>query len=147
MENDKEIAEAVRKLKPLNIEAGERWMLSAGDEVRYWVGERTGRGRVGRIAAGQKIFANGGACWEIEGVTVPVPAKNIKFYFSPTPTLEELAIGTPVKFWTGARWAEPQIGKIRTPVWLLGGTPVVSVSGYAGGIALTHIEVIKEEEV
>lgn len=147
METDKEIAEAVRKLKPLNIEAGERWMLSDGDEVRYWVGERIGRGRVGRIATGQKIFTNGVDCWEIEGVTVPVPAKNIKFYFSPTPTLEELAIGTPVKFWPGARWDEPHVGKIRTPVWLLCGTPVVSVSGYAGGIALTHIEIIKDVAV
>ncbi|WP_432135849.1 hypothetical protein [Streptomyces sp. bgisy154] len=28
----------------------------------------------------------------------------------------------------------------RTPAWTLGhGTPVVSVNGYAGGIALTHI--------
>lgn len=32
----------------------------------------------------------------------------------------------------------------RTPAWTLGhGTPVVSVEGYAGGIALTHIDVIE----
>jgi hypothetical protein len=31
----------------------------------------------------------------------------------------------------------------RTPAWPLGdGTPVVSVEGYAGGIILTHIDVI-----
>lgn len=31
----------------------------------------------------------------------------------------------------------------RTPAWELGhGTPVVSVDGYAGGIALTHIDPI-----
>jgi hypothetical protein len=33
----------------------------------------------------------------------------------------------------------------RTPAWTLGhGTPVVSVDGYAGGIALDHIDVIGE---
>lgn len=32
----------------------------------------------------------------------------------------------------------------RTPAWNLGhGTPVVSVEGYAGGIALTHVDVIE----
>lgn len=31
----------------------------------------------------------------------------------------------------------------RTPAWTLGdGEPVVSVEGYAGGIALTHIEIV-----
>lgn len=31
----------------------------------------------------------------------------------------------------------------RTPAWTLGcGTPVVSVDGYAGGITLTHVDVI-----
>ncbi|MEU0665705.1 hypothetical protein ABZ508_26465 [Streptomyces lavendulocolor] len=33
----------------------------------------------------------------------------------------------------------------RTPAWILGhGEPVVSVEGYAGGICLTHIDVIPE---
>lgn len=33
----------------------------------------------------------------------------------------------------------------RTPAWTLGhGAPVVSVDGYAGGIALTHIDPIEE---
>lgn len=33
----------------------------------------------------------------------------------------------------------------RTPAWTLGhGDPVVSVDGYPGGIALTHIDVITE---
>lgn len=32
----------------------------------------------------------------------------------------------------------------RTPAWALGnGEPVVSVSGYAGGIRLTHVDVVE----
>lgn len=35
----------------------------------------------------------------------------------------------------------------RTPAWTLGhGAPVVSVDGYAGGICLTHIDVIAQGE-
>ncbi|MDX3230538.1 hypothetical protein [Streptomyces sp. ME19-01-6] len=35
----------------------------------------------------------------------------------------------------------------RTPAWILGhGEPVVSVDGYAGGICLTHIDVIERGE-
>lgn len=31
----------------------------------------------------------------------------------------------------------------RTPAWVMGhGVPVVSVEGYSGGIALTHIDVV-----
>ncbi|MFD7609654.1 hypothetical protein [Streptomyces sp. NPDC059828] len=31
----------------------------------------------------------------------------------------------------------------RTPAWILGhGEPVVSVAGYAGGICLTHVDVV-----
>ncbi|MGW0312078.1 hypothetical protein [Streptomyces flavidovirens] len=33
----------------------------------------------------------------------------------------------------------------RTPAWTLGhGEPVVSVEGYAGGICLTHVDVVTE---
>lgn len=33
----------------------------------------------------------------------------------------------------------------RTPAWTLGhGTPVVFVEGYAGGICLTHVDVVAE---
>jgi hypothetical protein len=35
----------------------------------------------------------------------------------------------------------------RTPAWILGhGAPVVSVDGYAGGICLTHIDVVTATE-
>lgn len=56
-------------------------------------------------------------------------------------------VGTPVKAWPGDRSAEPLVTTTRTPAWVLGhGTPVVSVKGYAGGIALSHIEVIPSWE-
>jgi hypothetical protein len=33
----------------------------------------------------------------------------------------------------------------RTPAWILGhGEPVVSVEGYAGGICLTHVDVVQD---
>lgn len=50
-------------------------------------------------------------------------------------------IGTPVLAWPGVRDDEPLTTRTRTPAWTLGhGAPVVSVEGYAGGIALTHVE-------
>lgn len=50
-------------------------------------------------------------------------------------------VGTPVDAYPGARWDEPLRTRTRTPAWRLGhGDSVVSVDGYAGGIALTHID-------
>lgn len=50
-------------------------------------------------------------------------------------------VGTPVDAYPGARWDEPLRTHTRTPAWRLGhGDSVVSVDGYAGGIALTHID-------
>lgn len=49
-------------------------------------------------------------------------------------------IGTAVYYWPGAREGEPRKGVTRSEAWLLGGhTPVVMVTGYAGGIALSHV--------
>jgi len=51
-------------------------------------------------------------------------------------------VGTPVRYWPGVRSGEGRESVTRTPAWVVGGhTPCVSVEGYAGGIALTHIEV------
>jgi hypothetical protein len=58
--------------------------------------------------------------------------------------------GTRVRFWPGARWGDDgetelpaKKGLTRSAAWLLGGhTPVVMVTGQAGGVALTHVEVI-----
>lgn len=50
-------------------------------------------------------------------------------------------IGTPVRFWPGVREGEGRVSKTRTPAWLMSSAVVVSVEGYAGGIALSHIEV------
>lgn len=54
---------------------------------------------------------------------------------------DRLPEGTPVRFWPGARVGEGRLSVTRTPIWKMGsGTEVVSVEGYPGGIALTHIE-------
>ena len=51
-------------------------------------------------------------------------------------------IGTTVRFWPGAREGEGRIAKTRTPAWLMTSAVVVSVEGYPGGIALSHVEVL-----
>lgn len=49
-------------------------------------------------------------------------------------------VGTPVRYWPGLRTGEGRASATRTPAWVLpSGTAVVSVEGYAGGIALTHV--------
>lgn len=54
-----------------------------------------------------------------------------------------LPLGTPVLFWPGARVGEGRRSITRTPIWKVGaGTEVVSVEGYPGGIALTHIQTL-----
>ena len=58
---------------------------------------------------------------------------------------DRLPVGTPVLYWPGARVGEGRRSVTRTPIWKMGsGTEVVSVEGYPGGIALTHIEPITE---
>lgn len=56
-----------------------------------------------------------------------------------------LAVGTLVLAWPGTRTERPYIARTRTPVWEIAGIPVVSIEGIAGGIALTHIEVLPDE--
>ncbi|WP_341394043.1 DUF4326 domain-containing protein [Arthrobacter sp. G119Y2] len=56
---------------------------------------------------------------------------------------DRLPVGTPVLFWPGARVGEGRRSATRTPIWKMGdGTEVVSVEGYPGGIALTHIQTL-----
>jgi hypothetical protein len=52
-------------------------------------------------------------------------------------------VGTPVRAWPGTLGGGRYLDtSTRTRAWLLGGhTAVVSVDGYAGGIALTHVQV------
>jgi hypothetical protein len=53
-------------------------------------------------------------------------------------------VGTPVRYWPGAKTGEGLKSKTRTAAWLLSsGAAVVSVDDYAGGIWLAHIEVIE----
>ena len=56
-------------------------------------------------------------------------------------------IGTTVRFWPGAREGEGRIAKTRTPAWLMTSAVVVSVEGYPGGIALSHVEVLGSTEL
>ena len=57
-----------------------------------------------------------------------------------------MPVGTPVRYWPGVREGEGRESITRTPVWMLhtssGDIPLVSVEGYPGGIALTHVEVL-----
>ncbi len=68
-------------------------------------------------------------------------------------------VGTPVTYWPGARTVTPwppgapkrefpgRESRTRTPAWLMSEvTPAVSVEGYPGGIALTHVEARKAGE-
>lgn len=53
---------------------------------------------------------------------------------------EHYEVGTPVRYWPGAREGEGIRSVTRTPAWTLGsGDPVVSVKGYPGGIHLSHV--------
>lgn len=52
------------------------------------------------------------------------------------------AIGTPVKYWRGAREGEGKFGRTRAPAEVLGGhTAVVWIAGCSGSVALSHVEV------
>ena len=55
-------------------------------------------------------------------------------------------VGTPVAAFPITRDEEPLLTVTRTPAWNLGhGVPVVAVEGYAGGVALTHVDVRTEQ--
>ena len=56
-------------------------------------------------------------------------------------------IGTPVRYWLGAKSGSPSgTAKVRGPAFLAGGhTPVVWLVGVSGYVALTHVEVIGDE--
>lgn len=60
----------------------------------------------------------------------------------------DLVVGTPVLAWPGAREDSPLVTRTRTTVWsIYPDRPVVSVEGWPGGIALTHIEVLPPERM
>jgi hypothetical protein len=52
--------------------------------------------------------------------------------------------GTLVRYWPGERGDKTErVGKTRSRAWPIGGhTASVLIEGYAGGIALTHVEVL-----
>ena len=50
-------------------------------------------------------------------------------------------MGTPVRFWPGARVGDGRPSRTRSRAWVMpSGHAVVLVEGYAGGIALTHVD-------
>lgn len=53
-------------------------------------------------------------------------------------------VGTLVEYWSGELKGSPRRARTRTKAWDVCGTPVVGVSGVAGGIALSHIMVVHE---
>ncbi|WP_052424112.1 hypothetical protein [Nonomuraea candida] len=55
-------------------------------------------------------------------------------------------VGTPVRYWTGARHGVGKPSRTRTPAVVLSGhTPVVWVEGEGSCIALTHVQPIETE--
>lgn len=52
----------------------------------------------------------------------------------------EHPIGTPVLFWPGGHSGTGRPSMVRSAAWDVCGTAVVAVAGYAGGVALTHIQ-------
>lgn len=50
-------------------------------------------------------------------------------------------VGSPVRYWTGARTGEGRVSVTRSTAQILSGhTPVVWVDGHSGCIALTHVD-------
>ncbi|MGW1059330.1 hypothetical protein [Micromonospora rubida] len=57
-------------------------------------------------------------------------------------------IGTPVRYWRGARDGDGRTARTRTAAQLLGGhTAVVWLDGVSGCIALTHVQPISADEL
>lgn len=54
--------------------------------------------------------------------------------------------GTPVTYWPATRDGNGRPGITSTPAFLVSGKPCVSVEGYPGGIALTHVEVREQAD-
>jgi hypothetical protein len=54
-----------------------------------------------------------------------------------------IPVGTPVLFWPGAKQGPGRRSITRSPVWEISPYTVVSVEGYPGGIALTHVEILE----
>jgi hypothetical protein len=53
-------------------------------------------------------------------------------------------VGVPVRYWPGVRAGDGPKSTTRTQASILNGEPVVWVTGHAGCIALTHIEVLAQ---
>lgn len=64
-------------------------------------------------------------------------------YATPAGHHDPLTPGTPVLAWPGSRESSPLVTRTRSEVWALpSGDRVVMVEGYAGGIALTHVDAL-----
>lgn len=54
-------------------------------------------------------------------------------------------IGTPVTYWTGLREGNGKYAITRSEAQILGGRPVVWVTGESSCIALTHVDAVRVE--
>lgn len=55
-------------------------------------------------------------------------------------------VGTKVRYWPGLREGEGIEGHTRSIAWEVCGTAVVKCTGRAGGIALSHVEPVPEDD-
>lgn len=54
---------------------------------------------------------------------------------------QKAPVGTPVTYWPGERKGPGRESRTRSKAWVMAsGQAVVSVEGYPGGIALTHVK-------
>ena len=54
-------------------------------------------------------------------------------------------IGTAVHYWGAAKVGAGTVSRTRSEAWQVSAYPMVLVEGFAGGIALTHVEVVNGE--
>lgn len=121
------------------VDTGEAWWVS--DEGTRWE-----QRNVWRFDSKEKLFLNP------ETIRATLAGKDLMCWCPLTKpchadVLLELAngdrlpVGTPVLYWPGARTGDGRLSITRSPIWKMGsGTEVVSVEGYTGGIALTHVQ-------
>lgn len=134
--------------------------LDAAWGTEQWPGRPTDGGA--GIIVGKRTLSNGNirVSYGYDGETVYEPKEHFQAYMvafdlrrKPVFVLPkhltplEIPIGTKVRYWPGVRDGyEGKISTTRTNVWELCGTPVVCVDGYAGGIALSHIQIQEKED-
>lgn len=90
------------------------------------------------------MSAVGDARKRLADVANPLDTVTVRHGYATTAALmSSLPIGTPVLAWPCTRDGSPLVTRTRSAVWALGdGTRVVAVEGQAGGIALSHVDIL-----